>query len=54
MINGQFSRMLALDVLDKEATEKINTYNLSPSEALRVKDYHPIWKIGESYLLCIL
>lgn len=45
-INRQFSRLLALDELDKEATEEINTYGLSPSEALQVKEKHPKWKIG--------
>ena len=45
-INREFSRLLALDQMDKEATEKINTYDLSPSEALRVKERHPKWKIG--------
>lgn len=46
VINRQFSRLLALDELDKEATEEINTYDLSPSEALQVKERHPKWKIG--------
>lgn len=46
VINRQFSRLLALDELDKEATEKINTYDLSPSEALQVKDRYPEWKTG--------
>ena len=46
VINRQFSRLLALDELDKEATEKINTYGLTASEALRVKNRHPIWKVG--------
>lgn len=45
-INREFSRLLALDQMDKEATEKINTYDLSPSEALQVKDRYPEWKIG--------
>lgn len=45
-INREFSRLLALDQMDKEATEKINTYDLSPSEALQVKDRYPKWKIG--------
>ena len=31
VINRQLSRLLALDELDKEATEEINTYNLTPS-----------------------
>ena len=46
VINRQFSRLLALDELDKEATEEINTYDLSPLEALQVKERHPKWKIG--------
>jgi len=56
VINRQFSRLLALDELDKEATEEINTYDLSPSEALQVKDRYPEWiagitvKVGERYL----
>lgn len=45
-INREFSRLLALDQMDKEATEEINTYDLSPSEALQVKDRYPKWKIG--------
>lgn len=56
VINRQFSRLLALDELDKEATEEVNTYDLSPSEALQVKDRYPEWivgitvKVGERYL----
>lgn len=46
VIDRQFSRLLALDELDKEATEKINTYDLSPSEALQVKDRYPEWETG--------
>lgn len=46
VINRQFSRLLALDALDLEANSKINTYNLTPSEALQVKERHPKWKIG--------
>lgn len=45
-INREFSRLLALDHLVKEATEKINTYDLSPSEALQVKDRYPEWETG--------
>lgn len=45
-INREFSRLLALDQMDKEANEKINTYGLTASEALRVKNRHPIWKVG--------
>lgn len=56
VINRQFSRLLALDQMDKEANEKINTYGLTASEALQVKDYYPEWvagitvKVGERYL----
>lgn len=46
VINRQFSRLLALDELDKEATEGINTYDISPSEALQVKDRYPEWETG--------
>lgn len=45
-INREFSRLLALDQMDREATEKINTYGLSPSEALQVKDRYPEWEVG--------
>lgn len=45
-INREFSRLLALDELDKEATEEINTYDLSPSEALQVKNRYPEWEVG--------
>ena len=46
VINRQLSGLLALDELDKEATEEINTYNLTPSEALQVKDRYPEWEAG--------
>lgn len=46
VINRQFSRLLALDELDKEATEEINTYDLSPSEALQVKGRYLEWETG--------
>lgn len=46
VINRQFSRLLALAELDKEATEEINTYDISPSEALQVKDRYPEWEVG--------
>lgn len=46
VINRQFSRLLALAELDKEVTEEINTYDLSPSEALQVKDRYPEWETG--------
>lgn len=45
-INREFSRLLALDQMDKEATEEINTYDLSSSEALQVKDRYPEWEVG--------
>nr|DAM82911.1 MAG TPA: Chitin oligosaccharide deacetylase [Caudoviricetes sp.] len=45
-VNRDFSRLLALDMIDKEATEKINTYNLTASEALQVKDRYPEWETG--------
>lgn len=46
VINRRFSRLLALDKLDKEAAEEINTYGLTASEALRVKDRYPEWESG--------
>lgn len=46
VINRQFSRLLALNELDKEVTEEINTYNLTPSEALKAKDCYPKWTVG--------
>lgn len=46
VINREFSRILALNILDEEITKEINTYGLSPSEALQVKERHPKWKIG--------
>ena len=45
-INREFSRLLALDQMDKEANEKINTYGLTASEALRVKNRYPEWEVG--------
>ena len=45
-VNHEYSRLLALDQLDQEATEKINTYGLTASEALRVKDRYPEWEVG--------
>lgn len=45
-VNREYSRLLALDQLDQEATEKINTYGLMASEALRVKDRYPEWETG--------
>lgn len=46
VINRDFSRILALNILDEEITKEINTYDLSPSEALQVKDRYPEWEIG--------
>lgn len=45
-VNCEYSRLLALDQLDQEATEKVNTYGLTASEALRVKDRYPEWEVG--------
>lgn len=56
VINRDFSRILALNILDEEITKEINTYDLTPGEALQVKDYYPEWtagiavKAGERYL----
>lgn len=55
-INREFSRLLALNILDEEVAKNINTYELTPSEALQVKDRYPEWiagitvKVGEKYL----
>lgn len=46
VINRQFSRLLALNELDKKTTEEINTYGLTPTEALKVKDCYPEWTAG--------
>lgn len=54
--NRDFSRILALNILEEEITKEINTYDLTPSEALQVKDHYPEWitgimvKAGERYL----
>lgn len=45
-VNCEYSRLLALDQLDQEATEKINTYGLTASEALKIKNRYPEWKVG--------
>ena len=56
IINRDFSRILALNILDEEITKEINTYDLTPGEALQVKDHYPEWiagiavKVGERYL----
>lgn len=56
VINRDFSRILALNILDEEVAKNINTYELTPSEALQVKDRYPEWvsgitvKVGERYL----
>ena len=55
-INREFSRILALNILDEEVAKNINTYELTPSEALQAKDRYPEWiagitvKVGERYL----
>ena len=54
--NRDFSRILALNILEEEITKEINTYDLTPGEALQVKDHYPEWtagiavKVGERYL----
>lgn len=56
VINRDFSRILALNILDEEVAKNINTYELTSSEALQVKDRYPEWiagitvKVGERYL----
>lgn len=56
VINRDFSRILALNILDEEVAKNINTYELTPSEALQVKNRYPEWiagitvKVGERYL----
>lgn len=56
VINRDFSRILALNILGEEIAKEINTYDLTPGEALQVKDYYPEWitgitvKVGERYL----
>lgn len=56
VINRDFSRILALNILDEEITKEINTYDLTPGEVLQVKDHYPEWvagitvKVGERYL----
>lgn len=56
VINRDFSRIMALNILDEEVAKNINTYELTPSEALQVKDRYPEWiagitvKVGERYL----
>lgn len=46
VINRDFNRILALNILDEEITKEINIYDLSPSEALQVKDRYPEWETG--------
>ena len=46
VINRDFSRILALNILDEEVAKNINTYELTPSEALQVKDRYPEWEVG--------
>ncbi len=56
VINRDFSRILALNILGEEITKEINTYDLTPGKALQVKDHYPEWvagitvKVGERYL----
>lgn len=56
VINRDFSRIMALNILDEEVAKNINTYELTPVEALQVKDRYPEWiagitvKVGERYL----
>lgn len=56
VINRDFSRILALNILDEEVAKNINTYELTPAEAVQVKDNYPEWiagitvKVGERYL----
>lgn len=46
VINRDFSRILALNILDEEIIKEINTYDLTPGEALQVKDRYPEWETG--------
>lgn len=46
VINRDFSRILALNILDEEITKEINTYDLTPGEALQVKDRYSEWETG--------
>lgn len=46
VINRDFSRILALNILDEKVAKNINTYELTPSEALQVKDRYPEWETG--------
>ena len=41
VINRDFSRILALNILDEEVAKNINTYQLTSSGALQVKDRYP-------------
>ena len=55
-VNREYSRILALNTLEEEVAKNINTYELTPSEALQVKNRYPEWiagitvKVGERYL----
>lgn len=55
-VNREYSRILALNILEEEVAKSINTYDLTPGEALQVKDHYPEWtagiavKSGERYL----
>lgn len=46
VINRDFSRIMALNILDEEVAKNINTYELTPAEALQVKDRYPEWIAG--------
>lgn len=51
-----FGKVKALQILNTETTSEINTYNLTSTEALEVKEMYPKWEsglsvnIGERYL----
>lgn len=39
--DSNYSKIIAIRELDKEVTRDINTYNLSPKDALGVKEFYP-------------
>ena len=51
-----YSKVLAIKVLNTEIVKDINSYNLKPNDALSVKEFYPAWeegvgvKKGERYL----
>lgn len=51
-----FGKVKALQILNTETTSEINTYNLTSTEALEVKEMYPKWEsglsvnVGERYL----